>query len=145
MCTRGRGEVSSSAFSYPISGIMHNALCGGNVEVAINPHLRHPLILGTNWPAFNTLLGVLCVDASWGKEMPRGETAVRTGEAEPGPAEAAPGEWNAVERLILPEWDDFLWSSLRTSRSKMLSIKSVPLTVSLSSPHGPLLIPILLF
>ncbi len=23
-----------------------------NVEVAVNPHLRHPLILGTNWPAF---------------------------------------------------------------------------------------------
>ncbi len=38
-----------------------------NVEVAVNPHLRHPLILGTNWPAFNILLGVLCVDASCGK------------------------------------------------------------------------------
>ncbi len=35
-----------------------------NVEVAVNPHLRHPLILGTNWPV---LLGVLCVDASCGK------------------------------------------------------------------------------
>ncbi len=62
-----------------------------NVEVAVNPHLRHSLILGTNWPAFNILLGVLCVDASWGKEKPGGEAAVRTGEAEPGPAEAAPG------------------------------------------------------
>ncbi len=28
-----------------------------NVEVAVNPHLRHPLILGTNWPAFKILLG----------------------------------------------------------------------------------------
>ncbi len=38
-----------------------------NVEVAVNPHLRHPLILGTNWPAFKIVLGVLCVDASWGE------------------------------------------------------------------------------
>ncbi len=77
------------------------------VEVAVNPRLRHPLILGTNWPAFKILLGVLCVDASCGKEKPEGEAAVRTGEAEPGPAEAAPGERSAVERLILTERDDF--------------------------------------
>ncbi len=31
-----------------------------NVEVAVNPHLRHPLILGTNWPAFRYLMGFLC-------------------------------------------------------------------------------------
>ncbi len=62
-----------------------------NVEAAVNPHLRHPLILGTNWPAFKVLLGVLCVDASWGKEKPGREAAVRKGEAEPGLAEAAPG------------------------------------------------------
>ncbi len=55
-----------------------------NVEVAVNPHLRHPLILGTNWPAFKVLLGVLCVDASCGKEKPGREAAVRMGEAEPG-------------------------------------------------------------
>ncbi len=77
------------------------------MEVAVNPRLRHPLILGTNWPAFKILLGVLCVDASCGKEKPEGEAAVRTGEAEPGPAEAAPGERNVVERLILTERDDF--------------------------------------
>ncbi len=102
-----------------------------NVEVAVNPHLRHPLILGTNWPAFKVLLGVLCVDASCGKEKPGREAAVRTGEAEPGPAEAAPGERNAVERLVLTERDDF-------------PLERVPLTASLSSPHGPLPIPILL-
>ncbi len=72
-----------------------------NVEVAVNPHLRHPLILGTNWPAFKVLLGVLCVDASCGKEKPGREAAMRTGEAEPGSAEAAPGKRNAVERLVL--------------------------------------------
>ncbi len=54
-----------------------------NVEVAVNPHLRHPLILGTNWPAFKVLLGVLCVDASCEKEKPGREAAVRMGEAEP--------------------------------------------------------------
>ncbi len=39
------------------------------VEVAVNPRLRHPLILGTNWPAFKILLGVLCVDASQGSKL----------------------------------------------------------------------------
>ncbi len=77
------------------------------MEVAVNPHLRHPLIFGTNWPAFKISLGFLCVDASCGKEKPGGEAAVRRGEAEPGPADFAPGEWNAVERLILTERDDF--------------------------------------
>ncbi len=47
------------------------------------------------------------MDASCVKEKPEGEVAVRTGEAEPGPAEAAPGERSAVERLILTERDDF--------------------------------------
>ncbi len=31
-----------------------------NVEVAVNLHLRHLLILNTNWPAFRYLLGFLC-------------------------------------------------------------------------------------
>ncbi len=60
-------------------------------------------------------MGVLCADASWGKEKPGREAAVRSGEAEPGLAEAAPGDRNAIERLILTERDDFPWSSLRTS------------------------------
>lgn len=38
-----------------------------SVEVAVNPHLRHPLILGTNWPAFSELLGLLCADVSCDK------------------------------------------------------------------------------
>ncbi len=102
------------------------------VEVAVNPHLRHPLILGTNWPAFKILLGVLCVDASCGKEKPEGEAAVRTGEAEPGPAEAAPGERSAVERLILTERDDFPLEqsqdeSLRNAFDQVRSIDGRPL------------------
>ncbi len=50
-----------------------------NVEVAVNPHLQQPLILGTNWPAFKILLGFMCADASWGKEKLGREAAVRTG------------------------------------------------------------------
>ncbi len=102
------------------------------VEVAVNPRLRHPLILGTNWPAFKILLGVLCVDASCVKEKPEGEAAVRTGEAEPGPAEAAPGERSAVERLILTERDDFPLEqsqdeSLRNAFDQVRSIDGRPL------------------
>ncbi len=102
------------------------------VEVAVNPRLRHPLILGTNWPAFKILLGVLCLDASCGKEKPEGEAAVRTGEAEPGPAEAAPGERSAVERLILTERDDFPLEqsqdeSLRNAFDQVRSIDGRPL------------------
>ncbi len=102
------------------------------VEVAVNPHLRHPLILGTNWPAFKILLGVLCVDASCVKEKPEGDAAVRTGEAEPGPAEAAPGERSVVERLILTERDDFPLKqsqdeSLRNAFDQVRSINGRPL------------------
>ncbi len=102
------------------------------VEVAVNPRLRHPLILGTNWPAFKILLGVLCVDASCGKEKLEGEAAVRTGEAEPGPAEAAPGERSAVERLILTERDDFPLEqsqdeSLKNAFNQVRSIDGRPL------------------
>ncbi len=103
-----------------------------NVEVAVNPHLRHPLILGTNWPAFKVLLGVLFVDASCGKEKPGREAAVRTGEVEPGSAEAAPGERNAVERLVLTERDDFPLeqsqdASLRNAFDQVRSIDGQPL------------------
>ncbi len=103
-----------------------------NVEVAVNPHLRHPLILGTNWPSFKVLLGVLCADASWGKEKPGREAAVRSGEAEPGLAEAAPGDRNAIERLILTERDDFPLEqsqdeSLRNAFEQVLSIDGRPL------------------
>ncbi len=85
-----------------------------NVEVAVNQHLRHPLILGTNWPAFSQLLGYVCADVAWeGKQG--GEVAVQAGEAEPRPAE--PGEPSAIERLILSERDDF---PLEQSRDETL-------------------------
>ncbi len=103
-----------------------------NLEVAVNPRLRHLLILVTNWPAFKIVLGVLCVDASCGKEKPEGEAAVRTGEAKPGPAEARPREGNAVERLIHTERDDFPLEqsqdeSLRNTFDQVRSIDGRPL------------------
>ncbi len=87
-----------------------------NVEVAVNQHLRHPLILGTNWPAFSQLLGYLCADVAW-EEKQGGEVAVQAGEAEPRPAEPGPGEPSAIERLILSERDDF---PLEQSRDETL-------------------------
>ncbi len=113
--------------------------------MAVNPPPPASADFGNHWPAFKILLGVLCVDASCGKEKPEGEAAVRTGEAEPGPAEAAPGERSAVERLILTERDDFPLEQSQDESLKTRSTRSVPLTAGLSSPHSPLPIPILLY
>ncbi len=55
-----------------------------------------------------------------------GGAAVRTGEAEPGPAEAAPGERSAVERLILTERDDFpLEQSQDESLKNAFQVRSI--------------------
>ncbi|XP_057183752.1 uncharacterized protein LOC130550329 [Triplophysa rosa] len=78
-----------------------------SVEVAVNPHLRHPLILGTNWPAFSKLLGILCADVSWGRTKPGGRGSVQTGSAEPALPGADSGERSGIERLILSDRDDF--------------------------------------
>ncbi len=59
------------------------------LEVAVNSHLKHPLILGTDWPAFTQLLGIVCADASWPTGRGQGEAAARTGEALAGPAPPA--------------------------------------------------------
>uniref|UniRef100_A0A8C2BR64 Gypsy retrotransposon integrase-like protein 1 n=1 Tax=Cyprinus carpio TaxID=7962 RepID=A0A8C2BR64_CYPCA len=78
-----------------------------SVEVAVSPHLRHPIILGTNWPAFTVLLGSLCADASWGKKARKGDARVQAGETEPGPLGSASGEPSEIGRLVLSERDDF--------------------------------------
>ncbi len=89
-----------------------------NVEVAVNPHLRHPLILGTNWPPFCHLLGYLCADVSWKKGKLGGEAAVQTGEADPRPTGSEPGKPSVVEiTLILTERVDF---PLEQSRDETL-------------------------
>ncbi len=87
------------------------------MEVAVNSHLKHPLILGTNWPAFTQLLGIVCADVSW--QMGRGqeEAAARTGEALAGPSPPASEETRASEVVKPPELDDF---PLKQSRDEML-------------------------
>ncbi len=101
MCARGRGEISFNSAVIQFRGQNHS------VEVAVNPHLRHPLILGTNWPAFSELLGCLCADVSWGKKKQGSGALVPVGEAEQGPLSFEPGVQSEIERRILLERDDF--------------------------------------
>ncbi len=77
------------------------------MEVAVNSHLKHPLILGTDWPAFTQLLGIVCADASWQTGRGQEETAARTGEALAGPSPPASEETKASEGVKPPELDDF--------------------------------------
>uniref|UniRef100_A0A8C1SK78 Gypsy retrotransposon integrase-like protein 1 n=1 Tax=Cyprinus carpio TaxID=7962 RepID=A0A8C1SK78_CYPCA len=78
-----------------------------NVEVAVSPRLRHPLILGTNWPAFEQLLGCLTVDASGEKGRQGGGASTQVGESVPGPSGAVSGEPSGLARLNLSSRDDF--------------------------------------
>ncbi len=71
---------------------------------------------------------------------------MRTGKPEPGLAEAAPGERNAIERLILTEHHDFPLEQyqdefLRNAFEQVRSIDGRPL----QSARPPLPILILLF
>ncbi len=59
MCAWGCGELPLVPDSIQFREKMHR------MKVAVNCHLRYPLILGTGWAAFTQLLGILCVDASW--------------------------------------------------------------------------------
>ncbi len=87
------------------------------MEVAVNSHLKHPLILGTDWPAFTQLLGIVCADASWPIGRGREEAAARTGEALAGPSPPASEETRASEGVRTPELDDF---PLEQSRDETL-------------------------
>ncbi len=73
------------------------------MEVAVNSHLKHPLILGTDWPAFTQLLGIVCADASWPMGRGQEEAAARTGEALAGPSPPASEETRASEGVRTPE------------------------------------------
>ncbi|XP_073790166.1 uncharacterized protein [Danio rerio] len=68
------------------------------VEVAVNPHLKHPLILGTNWPGFNRLLGVLCAGASWKKKSPDRGRVAQLGESQAVTSRADSGEGLGISR-----------------------------------------------
>ncbi len=87
------------------------------MEVAVNSHLKHPLILGTDWPAFTQLLGIVCADASWPIGRGREEAAARSGEALAGPSPPASEETRASEGVRTPELDDF---PLEQSRDETL-------------------------
>ncbi len=87
--------------SIKFQGKMHR------MEVAVNSHLKHPLILGTDWPAFTQLLGIVCADASWQTGRGQEEAAARTGEALAGPSPPASEETRASEGVKHPELDDF--------------------------------------
>ncbi len=57
---------------------------------------------------------------------------MRMGETEPGPADSTLGEWNAIERLILTEHDDFPLEqspdeSLKNAFEQVCSIEGQPL------------------
>ncbi len=77
------------------------------MEVAVNSHLKHPLILGTDWPAFTQLLGIVCADVSWQTGRGRGEAAAQAGEALAGPSPPASEGTRAGEGVKPPELDDF--------------------------------------
>ncbi len=100
-----------SPVSFQFWGKMHR------MKVAVNSHLRHPQILGTDWPAFTQLLGISCADAPW--EIGRGnrEVVAQTGDAVSGPAQTGSEEGRARVELKPPEMDDFPFEQ---SRDEML-------------------------
>ncbi len=57
-----------------------------SIKVTVNPHLRHLLILGTDWPAFSQVLGFLCADISWETGLARGMALAQAEDAVPGPS-----------------------------------------------------------
>ncbi|XP_056598991.1 uncharacterized protein LOC130417451 [Triplophysa dalaica] len=77
------------------------------IEVAVNEHLRHPLILGTNWPLFSILMGHLCADVSGHNQVRRGGAVAQVGEVEPGPLMTVSEERSPVDRRNLSQGDDF--------------------------------------
>ncbi len=87
------------------------------MEVAVNPHLKHPLILGTDWPAFTQLLGIVCADVSWQTGRGQEEAAAQAGEALAGPSPPVSEETRASEGVKPPELDDF---PLEQSRDEAL-------------------------
>ncbi len=88
------------------------------MEVAVNSHLKHPLILGTDWPAFTQLLGIVCADVSWQTGRGQGEAAAQTGEALVVPSPPASEETRASEVVKPPELGDFPLEQLRDETLK---------------------------
>ncbi len=111
------------------------------MEVAVNSHLKHPLILGTDWPAFTQLLGIVCADASWPTGRGQEEAAARSGEALAGPAPPASGETRASEGVRTPELDDFPLEQSRDETLKNAYDRVCSIDGQLLRPDVPLSYP----
>jgi len=87
------------------------------MKVAVNSHLRHLLILGTDWPAFTLLLRILCANAFWETGRGNREAVTQTGDAVSGHAQTGLEETRVRVELKPSELDDF---PLEQSRDEML-------------------------
>ncbi len=113
------------------------------MEVAVNSHLKHPLILGTDWPAFTQLLGIVCADASWQTGRDQEQAAARTGEALAGPSPSPPAseETRASEGVKPPELDDFPLEQSRDETLKNAYDRVRSIDGQLLRPDAPLFFP----
>ncbi len=111
------------------------------MEVAVNSHLKHPLILGTDWPAFTQLLGIVCADVSWQTGRGRGEAAAQAGEALVGPSPPASEGTRAGEGVKPPELDDFPLEQSRDEALKNAFDRVRSVDGQLLQPNVPLSFP----
>ncbi len=111
------------------------------VEVAVNSHLKHPLILGTDWPGFTQLLGIICADVSWQTGRGKEEPAARTGEAVAVPSPPASEETTAREVMRPPELDDFPLEQSRDETLKNAYDRVRSIDGQLLQPEAPLSFP----
>ncbi len=116
------------------------------MEVAVNSHLKHPLILGTDWQALTQLLGIVCADVSWQTGREQEEAAAQAGEALAGSSPPASEETRASEVVKPPELDDFPLEQSRdeTFKNAFDWVRSVDgqllqPDVPLSFPYFPLI------
>ncbi len=113
------------------------------MEVAVNPHLKHPLILGTDWPAFTQLLGIVCADVSWQTGRGQEEAAAQAGKALAGPSTPASEETRASEGFET-SWAGWLSSGAVAGWDAQKRVWSGPLCGWAASPAGrPSLLPLL--
>ncbi len=111
------------------------------IKVAVNPHLRHPLILGTDWPAFSQLLGVLCADVSWGTGLGRGEAVAQAGDAVPGPLPSDSEETRVRAEVLPQERDDLPLEQSRDETLKNAHDRVRTIDGQLLQPDQPLSYP----
>ncbi len=111
------------------------------MKVAVNSHLRHLLILGTDWPAFTQLLGIVCADASWETGGGDREALAQTGDAVPGPSPTDAEETRARAELNSPELDDFPLEQSRDETLKNAYDRVRSIDGQLLQPDQPLSYP----